>query len=126
MILKDNSIDNSQIIQSFIMSYINLPNREDLEGRTLEIFDETVDRWGYIPNISRAYLLAPEIMEAEDTWTRGVMYNGFLPRKLKEAIATTVSSTNDCNYCASSHAHAYTIAGGSFSASFTSLPQLTM
>ena len=94
------------------MSYIKLPEKEDLTGRPLEVYEDTLKRWGYMPNISRAYVLAPEIMEAEDVWSKGVMYKGFLPRRLKEAIATVVSSTNKCNYCASSHALAYTIAGG--------------
>ncbi len=94
------------------MSYLDLPNKEDLTGKAREVFEDTEKRWGYMPNISRAYCLAPEAMEAEDFWSKGVMYRGFLPRTLKEAIATTVSATNSCNYCASSHAHAYTIAGG--------------
>jgi uncharacterized peroxidase-related enzyme len=94
------------------MSYIQLPGPDDVKGEVKEVFDDTVNRWGYMPNISRAYCLAPEVMKAEDVWSKGVMYKGFLPRSLKEAIATAVSATNTCNYCASSHAHAYTIAGG--------------
>ncbi len=94
------------------MSYINLPEKDDLEGEVRAIFEDTTNRWGYMPNVSRAYCLAPEVLKAEDVWSKGVMYKGFLPRTLKEAIATVVSRTNNCNYCASSHAHAYTIAGG--------------
>jgi uncharacterized peroxidase-related enzyme len=37
---------------------------------------------------------------------------GFLPRRLKEAIATVVSRTNTCRYCATAHSLAYKIAGG--------------
>lgn len=94
------------------MSFLKLPNREDLSGEPRDIFDDTVERWGYVPNISRAYMLNTDVMKAEDVWCKGVMYQGLLPRALKEAIATTVSAVNDCNYCASSHAHAYTLAGG--------------
>lgn len=94
------------------MSFIKLPEKSELSGKALELIEETEKRWGYIPNISRAYSLAPHILEAEDIWSGNVIYKGLLPRKLKEAIATTVSAINDCDYCASSHAHAYTIAGG--------------
>lgn len=94
------------------MSYLPLPEKEDLTGKVRQLFEEAEQRWGYIPNIVRAYSLAPEILEAEDKWSEGVMKKGFLSRKLKEAIGTTVSATNDCNYCATSHAHAYTLAGG--------------
>lgn len=94
------------------MSYLPLPTKADLSGPALELYEDTERRWGYVPNISKAYALAPKIMVAEDVWSKGVMYEGFLPRPLKEAIATTVSVVNQCNYCASSHAHAYTLAGG--------------
>jgi uncharacterized peroxidase-related enzyme len=94
------------------MSYLPLPTKAELSGPALELYEDTERRWGYVPNISRAYALAPQIMVAEDVWSKGVMYEGFLPRPLKEAIATTVSVVNQCNYCASSHAHAYTLAGG--------------
>ena len=94
------------------MSYLKLPGPEDLSGKTKELIEDCINRWGYAPNIVRAYSLAPEVMEAEDVWSKGVMHTGFLPRKLKEGIATVVSAANTCNYCASSHAHAYTLAGG--------------
>ena len=94
------------------MSYLKLANKSDLSGRTLQLMEEAEQRWGYIGSIVRAYALAPNVMEAEDVWTKGVMHSGFLPRKLKEAIATVVSVTNKCDYCAGSHALAYTIAGG--------------
>ena len=94
------------------MSYIKLPDKNNLNGEARKIWEDAEKRWGYIPNIQRTYALAPEVMKAEDRWSKGVMYKGYLPRKLKEAIATVVSAVNNCNYCASSHAVAITIAGG--------------
>lgn len=94
------------------MSYLKLPEKDDLSGKARQLYEESESRWGYPPNIVRAYALNPQIMEAEDVWSTGVMSKGLLSRKLKEAIGTTVSATNKCNYCAISHAHAYTMAGG--------------
>ena len=94
------------------MSFIPLSDKLSVSGKIRELFEDAEKRWGYAPNIVRAYALAPEVMIAEDVWSKGVMYKGFLPRRLKEAVATVVSATNNCNYCASSHAHAYTLAGG--------------
>jgi len=94
------------------MSYLNLPTKNDLHGTARDLLVDAENRWGYTPNIVRAYALAPKVMVAEDVWSKGVMYDGFLPRELKEAIATVVSTTNDCSYCANSHAHAMTLAGG--------------
>lgn len=94
------------------MSYLKLPAKDDLQGDAARLLDEARGRWGFYPNIVRAYALAPHVMAAEDVWSDGVMKKGFLPRRLKEAIATTVSRTNACRYCATAHAFAYTLAGG--------------
>jgi uncharacterized peroxidase-related enzyme len=94
------------------MSYLQLPAKETSEPRVAKLLEEAEARWGFIPNIVKAYALAPEILEAEDAWSHGVMKVGFLPRRLKEAIATIVSRTNGCRYCATAHSYAYKIAGG--------------
>lgn len=94
------------------MSYLELPTEETVDAQSAQLLREAVDRWGYAPNIVRAYALAPEVLAAEDVWSHGVMKKGFLPRRLKEAIATVVSRTNQCRYCATSHSYAYKIAGG--------------
>ena len=94
------------------MSYITLPDSNTISDEVRHMWEDCERRWKYVPNIVRSYAMAPEVMKAEDVWSKGVMHNGFLPRKLKEAIATVVSATNDCNYCASSHALAYELAGG--------------
>lgn len=93
------------------MSYLKLPELSDLNGEVKEIALDAVKRWGYLPNLVKTYSLAPEVIKCEDVWSKGVMYKGFLERELKEAIATVVSSVNECNYCASSHAYADTLAG---------------
>lgn len=94
------------------MSYLPLPTKNDLQRYPKDVVEDSEKRWGYVPNIVRAYALAPEILQAEDVWSKGVMYKGFLPRRLKEAIATVVSATNKTNYCSISHAHAISLAGG--------------
>lgn len=94
------------------MSYLQLPTEETVDEQSANLIREAVDRWGFAPNIVRAYALAPEVLKAEDVWSHGVMKKGFLPRRLKEAIATVVSRANSCRYCATAHSFAYSIAGG--------------
>ena len=94
------------------MAFIPLPNPSELTGIAKELMDDVIARWGYASNLVRAYSYSPKIMEVEDIWSKGVMYEGTLPRAIKEAIATVVSATNEVNYCSSSHAHAYKLAGG--------------
>ncbi|HEV8360361.1 MAG TPA: peroxidase-related enzyme [Candidatus Thermoplasmatota archaeon] len=76
-----------------------------------EVLRETEARWGYAPNIVRALAMRPELLQAEDAWSKALMYSGLLPRTLKEAVATTVSVVNKCDYCATSHAYAGQRAG---------------
>jgi uncharacterized peroxidase-related enzyme len=95
-----------------IMSYLQLPTEETVEENSARLLREAVDRWGFAPNIVRAYALAPEVLAAEDVWSHGVMKKGFLPRRLKEAIATVVSRANQCRYCATAHSYGYKLAGG--------------
>lgn len=94
------------------MSYLALPTEDTVDEQSARLLREAVGRWGFAPNIVRAYALAPEVLAAEDVWSHGVMKKGFLPRRLKEAIATVVSRTNQCRYCATAHSYAYKIAGG--------------
>jgi len=94
------------------MSYLHLPTQDELDEQSARLIGEAVDRWGFAPNIVRAYALAPEVLAAEDVWSHGVMKKGFLPRRLKEAVATVVSRTNQCRYCATAHSYAYKVAGG--------------
>jgi uncharacterized peroxidase-related enzyme len=94
------------------MSHLRLPNEDDLDEPSARLVREAVGRWGFAPNIVRAYALAPEVLAAEDVWSHGVMKKGFLPRRLKEAVATVVSRTNQCRYCATAHSYAYQLAGG--------------
>lgn len=93
------------------MAFIPLADKNTATGQARAVLEETEARWGYVPNIVRALALRPDVLEAEDRWSRAVMYSGKLPRGLKEAVATTVSVVNACDYCATSHAYAAQLAG---------------
>ena len=93
------------------MAFIPLPDAATAPPGTREVLARTEARWGYAPNIVRALALRPELLAAEDRWSRALMYSGTLPRVLKEAVATTVSAVNRCEYCAASHAYAAGLAG---------------
>lgn len=94
------------------MAFLPLADKSTTAGHARDVLLETEKRWGYVPNIVRALALRPELLDAEDHWSKALMYSGKLPRVLKEAVATTVSTVNDCNYCATSHALAAELAGG--------------
>lgn len=93
------------------MAFVPLARVEDAPPGSRDVLAFTERKWGYVPNIVAALALRPELLDAEDQWTKALMLSGELPRSLKEAVATTVSATNDCNYCATSHAYAAEQAG---------------
>ncbi|MCA1814577.1 MAG: carboxymuconolactone decarboxylase family protein, partial [Halobacteriales archaeon] len=86
------------------MAFLSLPDERTAPEPMRPLLAATAKRWGFVPNIVRAFALRPELAQAEDVWSQALMYHGALPRPLKEAIATTVSTVNDCAYCATSHA----------------------
>lgn len=88
----------------FGVAYLDLPAANDLDGPARDVLEDATRRWGFAPNIVRALALRPEILAAEDHWTQAVMHSGLLPRGLKEAVATVVSTVNRTPYCATSHA----------------------
>ncbi|MHB8632771.1 MAG: carboxymuconolactone decarboxylase family protein [Thermoplasmatota archaeon] len=93
------------------MAYLPLANASTTFGHPREVLADATRRWGFEPNIMRALALRPEIMVAEDAWSKAVMYGGLLPRRLKEAVATTVSAVNRTEYCVASHAHQANLVG---------------
>jgi uncharacterized peroxidase-related enzyme len=95
------------------MAFLPLARVETAPPSTKAVLEATVQKWGYLPNIVAALALRPELLHAEDAWTKALMHQGTLPRSLKEAVATTVSMANQCNYCATSHDFAAGQAGAS-------------
>lgn len=93
------------------MAFLPLADATTATGRPRQVLVETERKWGFVPNIVRALALRPELLEAEDRWTQALMHTGTLPRVLKEAVATTVSAVNSCDYCATSHAYMATANG---------------
>lgn len=85
------------------MAFLPLATVAEAKGDAQRVLAETRRKWGYAPNIVAALALRPELLMAEDAWTKALMLSGELPRGLKEAVATTVSAVNQCNYCATSH-----------------------
>lgn len=90
------------------MAFIDLPDPDpdSTDGDDVaKVFAAAEAKWGYVPEIVRAFAHRPPILEAEDDWTNALMHDGVLERSLKELVATTVSAVNECVYCEYSHAY---------------------
>ena len=95
------------------MARVKLWDGEKIDPKSDKILEETIERWDKAPNIVRALVLNKDVLIGEDLWTEYLMKRGKLTRKFKEAIATAVSATNKCLYCASAHAWAMEYTGTS-------------
>ncbi len=62
--------------------------------------------FGRVPNLFRAYAHHPPLLRANWGKVQCVMGEGRLDRRLKEAIALSVSGDNGCAYCVAAHGRA--------------------
>ena len=58
---------------------------------------------GRVPNLFKAYAKYPPLLETNWKKVKGLLLNGKLRRKVKEAIASVVSHDNGCKYCVAAH-----------------------
>ncbi|MDH3974281.1 MAG: peroxidase-related enzyme [Deltaproteobacteria bacterium] len=67
------------------------------------IFDEIEAAFGMVPNLFKTSAHFPPLLKANWEKVKGVMMQGALSRKAKEAIAVIVSNDNSCDYCVAAH-----------------------
>jgi uncharacterized peroxidase-related enzyme len=56
-----------------------------------------------VPNLVQLFSLRPETMECVYRSWLAIMWNGRVPRELKEMVAVVVSKTTKCDYCVDAH-----------------------
>ncbi len=75
---------------------IEIIDYDRAEGKMKELYDRFN---GQMANILRVHSLNPKSLEAHLDYYRVIMFGKSpLPRRLREMIATVVSSTNECFY----------------------------
>lgn len=80
------------------------PVDEDSDDEIVsEIFIEMRAYFGFIPNLYRTLAHFPPLLQANWSKLKAVMSAGPLRAELKEAIAVSISRSNDCEYCVRLH-----------------------
>lgn len=75
---------------------IEVIESDQAEGKMKELYDRFN---GQMANILKIHSLNPKSLEAHLDYYRVIMFGKSpLPRRLREMIATVVSSTNECFY----------------------------
>ena len=81
------------------MAHIHTVPPAEAEGRLAKIYDDAVQRAGRVFQILRVQSLNPSVLAASMQLYGAVMFGPSpLSRVEREALATTVSRTNDCFY----------------------------
>ncbi len=76
---------------------------EDASVEVQKVFDDIEGAFGMVPNLFKTAAHFPPLLKANWEKVKGMMMQGALTRKTKEAIAILVSKDNSCQYCVSAH-----------------------
>lgn len=82
-------------------------------GRTKQLFDQTQEELGAVPNVLRVLANAPVALEAYMSF-RTILGGGSFEARVREQIALAVAESNLCGYCLSAHAFMGSRVGLSF------------
>ncbi len=81
------------------MTWIRTISEEEATGPLKELYERLAGRMGRVGNIVKACSLRPEVLIAQQEFTRGVTFGGSpLGRRKEELIATMISGLLKCRY----------------------------
>jgi AhpD family alkylhydroperoxidase len=84
------------------MSRITAIDPAKATGNAKELFDAVKKKLGLVPNMMRTMPHSPSVLEGYLNFGNALA-GGSLDAKIREEIAITVASTNQCGYCLSAH-----------------------
>ncbi len=87
------------------MTWIDVIQPQDAEGRLKKLYDQVVDHTGHVDNILTAHSLRPRTLHAHLWLYKATMHTkpNELSNRERELIAVCVSRTNLCEYCITHH-----------------------
>jgi uncharacterized peroxidase-related enzyme len=92
------------------MSRLQQIDPETATGRAKELLTTVKSKLGLIPNMTRAMVNSPVVLESYLHF-HGALSNGSLPPRLREQIALAVAEVNGCDYCLAAHSAIGRLAG---------------
>ncbi|HZR93670.1 MAG TPA: peroxidase-related enzyme [Gaiellaceae bacterium] len=94
-------------IETGRLSWLRVPAPEEVTAGAKALWEQPLERLGFVPNVLRAYALRPRHLELwwafYDELMRG---ESGLTKAQREMIALVVSAANRCHYCIVSHSAA--------------------
>ncbi|GAA6756398.1 peroxidase-related enzyme [Thermus thalpophilus] len=86
-----------------VISWLRVPEEEELPEAVRALFQEFRERTGFVPNVARAFALSPRFPLWFRYYHALMRGEGLLTREEREAMAIAISGENRCEYCVASH-----------------------
>jgi uncharacterized peroxidase-related enzyme len=97
----DRCVDDNRL------TWLRVPDPAELPAEVHALWEPSLDKLGFVPNVLRLYALRPSHLVA---WTAHydelMKGDSGLTKAEREMIAVVVSVTNDCAYCIAAHSAA--------------------
>jgi len=89
------------------LTWLRVPEERELPPEIIELWQPSIEKLGFVPNVLRLYALRPTRLIAWNAhYEEAMKGDSALTKAEREAIAVVVSVTNDCAYCIAAHSAA--------------------
>ena len=89
------------------LTWLRVPAEDELPDEVRDLWQPSLEKLGFVPNVLRLYALRPSRLLAWNAWYEEAMKGeSGLTRAEREMIAVVVSSANHCYYCLVAHGQA--------------------
>jgi uncharacterized peroxidase-related enzyme len=86
------------------LTWLRVPDEEELPREIIELWQPSLERLGFVPNVLRLYALRPSRLLAWNAhYEEAMKGESVLTKAEREMIAVVVSVANDCAYCIAAH-----------------------
>ena len=86
------------------LTWLRVPTEDEVPPEVLELWQPSLEKLGFVPNVLRLYALRPDHLVAWNAWYDEAMKGeSGLTKAEREMIAVAVSVANDCAYCIAAH-----------------------
>lgn len=95
------------------LTWLRVPTEEELPPEVLELWQPSLEKLGFVPNVLRLYALRPTRLLAWNAhYEEAMKGDSELTKAEREMIAVVVSMANGCLYCLVAHGAALREAWG--------------
>ena len=89
------------------LTWLRVPTEDELPQEVLDLWQPSIEKLGFVPNVLRLYALRPSRLLAWNAhYEEAMKGDSALTKAEREMIAVVVSVTNSCAYCIAAHSAA--------------------